>query len=189
MTDAACRIAHRLLDGINAVGVAMGYLAGLNFLLISIFITVDVLGRRFVGISSAVTDEMGGYALVFGSTLALAFAMATGAHVRIDVLLPKFPRRLRAILNYVAYLAMTMFAAMLANYSWKLAWESWETDARAMSFLRTPVCWPQGIMALGFTLLAVQAGLMLAVALLDSLRTRSLAEFQVLQMSDLSEGL
>jgi TRAP-type C4-dicarboxylate transport system permease small subunit len=189
LIDGACRIAHRLLDGMNAVGVAMGYLSGLNFLLISVFITLDVLGRRFVGISSAVTDEMGGYALVFGSTSALAFAMATGSHVRIDILLPKFPRRLRAILNYVAYLAMVLFAAMLAHYSWKLAWESWETDARAMSFLRTPVCWPQGVMALGFALLALQAAVMLIVALLESLRTRSLADFRVLQMSDLSEGL
>ena len=189
MIEAACRLAHRLLDGLNVVAVAMGYLAGLNFLLISIFITVDVLGRKFVGISSAVTDEMGGYALVFGSTAALAFAMATGSHVRIDILLPKFPRRLRAILNYVAYLAMVLFAAMLANYSWKLAIESWETDARAMSFLRTPVCWPQGVMAFGFSLLAIQAAVMLAATLLESIRTQRLADFRVLQMSDLSEGL
>ena len=189
MIDAWCRGALRLLDGVNAVGVAMGYLAGLNFLLISLFITVDVLGRKFAGISSAVTDEMGGYALVFGSTTALSFAMATGAHVRIDILLPKFPPRLRAILNYVAYLGMAVFGALLAHYSWKLALESWEMDARAMSFLRTPICWPQGIMAFGFTMLAVQAGLMLAVALLESLRSRRLEDLRVLRMADLSEGL
>jgi TRAP-type C4-dicarboxylate transport system permease small subunit len=189
LIDTACRWAHRLLDGANAVGVVMGYLAGLNFLLISVFITLDVLGRKFAGISSAVTDEMGGYSLVFGSTAALAFAMATGSHVRIDILLPKFPRRLRAILNYIAYLAMTVFAAMLAYYSWKLALESWQTDARAMSFMRTPVCWPQFVMTLGFAMLALQAAIMLAVTLLESIRTRSLADFRVMQMSDLSEGL
>lgn len=189
MIRAACRVANRLLDGVNAVGVAMGYLSGLNFLLISAFITLDVLGRRFVGISSAVTDEMGGYALVFGSTAALAFAMATGAHVRIDVLLPKFPRRLQAILNYVAYAAMAAFAALLAYYCWKLAFESWETDARAMSFLRTPTCWPQGIMAFGFTMLGVQAALTLVVALLESLRSGRLEPFRVVRMAGLSEGL
>jgi TRAP-type C4-dicarboxylate transport system permease small subunit len=115
--------------------------------------------------------------------------MATGAHVRIDILLPKFPRRLRSVLNYVAYFAMTAFAAMLAHYSWKLCIESFETDARAMSFLRTPIGWPQGIMAFGFTMLAVQAGLMLASTLLDSMRSGKLEDVRVLQMSDLSEGL
>ena len=189
MIDAWCNGVRRLLDAANVVGVAMGYLSGLNFLLISLFITADVLGRKFVGISSAVTDEMGGYALVFGSTMALSFALATGAHVRIDILLPKFPARLRSILNYVAFVAMTVFATMLAHYSWKLCIESWETDARAMSFLRTPVCWPQGIMAFGFTMLAVQAALMLTSTLLESLRSGRLEEVRVLQMSDLSEGL
>jgi TRAP-type C4-dicarboxylate transport system permease small subunit len=160
----------------------MAYLAGLGFMIISVYITLDVLGRKFVGISSAVTDEMGGYALVFGGAMALAFALATGAHVRIDVLMAKFPPTMQAILNYAAYLAM-------ATYSWKLAVESFQMDARAMSFMRTPLGWPQSVLAFGFTLLAVQAALMLAVALLESLRDRRFAAFRPVQMDDLSQGL
>jgi TRAP-type C4-dicarboxylate transport system permease small subunit len=186
---AVCRGANRLLDVVNVVATVMAYLSGLGFVIVSLYITLDVIGRKFVGISSAMTDEMGGYALVFGMSAGLAFAMATGAHVRIDVLLPKFPPRVRACLNYAAYLAMAYFAAMLAIYSWKLALESGATDARAMSFLRTPLVVPQTIMAAGFSLLAVQAALMLAVALLESLRTRRLEAFRLVQMADLSEGL
>ena len=37
------------------------------------------------------TDEFGGYALAIGGLWALAFGLTTGAHVRIDVLLPHFP--------------------------------------------------------------------------------------------------
>ena len=186
---ALSRAANRILDGLNALATVMAYLSGLGFMVASIYITLDVLGRKFVGVSSAVTDEMGGYALVFGSTMAMAFALATGAHVRIDVLMPKFPPTMRMILNYAAYLAMAFFAAMLAVYSWKLAHESWETDARAMSFLRTPVFVPQSFMAFGVTLLAVEAALMLAVALLDSARERRLQDFRTVQMHELSEGL
>ena len=46
---------------------------------------------------------------------------------------------------------MTVFAAIVAFYAWKLALESFATDARAMSFLRTPLFVPQGVLALGFT--------------------------------------
>ena len=186
---AVSRLANRLLDGLNALATGMAYLSGLGFMIASIYITLDVLGRRFVGISSAVTDEMGGYALVFGSTMALAFALATGAHVRIDVLMPKFPATMRTLLNYAAFLAVAFFAAMLAFYSWKLAFESWDTDARAMSFLRTPIFIPQACMAFGFTLLAVEAAVVLAVALIDSARDRRLHQFRILQMRELSEGL
>ena len=186
---ATCRVANRLLDAVNTVAAVAAYLSGLGFMVISVYITLDVLGRKFVGISSAVTDEMGGYALVFGSAMALAFALSTGSHVRIDVLLPKFPPRMRTLLNYAAWLAMAFFAAMLAAYSWKLALESWQTDARAMSFLRTPLGYPQAIMAFGFTLLAVQAALMLTVAVLESARSKRLEAFRLVQIGDLSEGL
>jgi TRAP-type C4-dicarboxylate transport system permease small subunit len=186
---AVARAAARALAAANVVARGTAYLSGLGFMIASVYITLDVLGRKFVGVSSAVTVEMGGYALLFGGTMALAFALATGAHVRIDVLMPKFPPKMRAILNYTAFLAMAFFATMLSIYSWKLALESWQTDARAMSFLRTPLILPQAFMSFGFTLLAVQAALMLAVALLESLRDRRFASFRVVQMEDLSEGL
>jgi TRAP-type C4-dicarboxylate transport system permease small subunit len=187
--DAFGRGAGRCLDASNRVAAAMAYLSGLNFMIVSVYITLDVVGRKFFHISSAVTDEMGGYSLVFGSTAALAFAMSTGSHVRIDILLPKFPRRMQAFLNYTAYFLMAFFAAMLTYYSWKLALESWQTDARAMSFLRTPLFVPQGLMTLGFAVLTVQAALMLAVTLLESVRLGRLEEFRTVRIANLSEGL
>jgi TRAP-type C4-dicarboxylate transport system permease small subunit len=167
----------------------MAYVAGAALLGISFYITADVLGRKFVGISSGVTDEFGGYALAIGGLWALAFGLTTGAHVRIDILLPRFPWPLRALLNYTALLLMAVFAAILAFYSWKLALESFATDARAMSFLRTPLFVPQAVMALGFTVLTLQAVVMLAAVIEDCLRRRILAPLPVLRVDGLTEGL
>jgi TRAP-type C4-dicarboxylate transport system permease small subunit len=167
----------------------MAYLGGAFLFLISIYITADVLGRKFVGVSSAATDEIGGYALAIGGLWALAFCLTTGAHVRIDILLPHFPARLREGLNYAALVLLTAFAAIVAWYAWKLALESFATDARAMSFLRTPLALPQACMALGFTLLALQGAVMLFVGATESLRRRTLAPLPVLQVADLTEGL
>jgi TRAP-type C4-dicarboxylate transport system permease small subunit len=167
----------------------MAYLGGAFLFVISFYITADVLSRKFVGVSSAATDEIGGYALAVGGLWALAFCLTTGAHVRIDILLPHFPARLREGLNYAALLLLTAFAAIVAWYAWKLALESLTTDARAMSFLRTPLAVPQTCMALGFTVLALQGAVMLLVGASESLRRRTFAPLPVLRVEDLTEGL
>jgi TRAP-type C4-dicarboxylate transport system permease small subunit len=178
-----------VLAGLDRVALAMAYAAGAALLAVSFFVTADVLGRKFVGISSGVTDEFGGYALAIGGLWALAFGLTTGAHVRIDILLPRFPRPMRMALNYLALLLMALFAAIVAFYTWKLALESLATDARAMSFLRTPLFVPQAAMALGFTLLTLQAAAMLGVVIEECLRGRALAPLPVLRVDDLTEGL
>ncbi len=180
---------RRVLGVLDRLAVGMAYLAGAALLVASFYITLDVLGRRFAGVSSAVTDEFGGYALAVGGVWALAFALTTGSHVRIDILLPHFPPRVRGVLNYAAMAAMAFFAAAVAFYSWKLAIESFTTDARAMSILRTPLFVPQGCLALGFTTLAVQATVILLVGLVESLRHRGFAELAVLPAQDVTEGL
>jgi TRAP-type C4-dicarboxylate transport system permease small subunit len=178
-----------VLAVLDRVAVGMALVAGAVLLVASFYITLDVLGRRFVGVSSGVTDEFGGYALAVGGVWALAFALTTGAHVRIDILLPRFPRRLRAVLDYAAMAGMAFFALVVAWYTWKVAIESYLTDGRAMSFLRTPLFVPQGCLALGFTALAAQACVMLLLALAESVRDRRLAGLAVLRVEDVTEGL
>jgi len=189
VTAAPNGLLRRALGVLDRVATAMAYLAGAVLLLGSFYITADVVGRRFVGLSSGATDEFGGYTLAIGGLWALAFCLATGAHVRIDVLLPYFPARLREGLNYAALLFLTVFAAIVAWYLWKLAVESFTMDARAMSFLRTPLVLPQTCMALGFTLLTAQGAVMFLVGVTESLRLRTLAPLPVLQVEDLTEGL
>ena len=189
MTAAPAGLPRRVLGVLDRVSTAMAYVAGAVLLLGSFYITADVMGRRFVGLSSGATDEFGGYTLAVGGLWALAFCLTTGAHVRIDILLPYFPARLREGLNYATLLLLTVFAAIVAWYVWKLALESFTMDARAMSFLRTPLALPQTCMALGFTVLMVQGAVMLLVGVSDSLRLRTLAPLPVLRVEGLTEGL
>lgn len=165
-----------LLAAADAVAWWMALGSGAIFLLASFYITLDVLGRKFVGVSSAVTDEMGGYALAFGGMGALAHTLRTGGHVRIDVLLPHLPRRLRLALSYAAMAIMAFFAGIVAVYAWWLAADSFNADARAMSFLRTPLFVPQGLMAVGFSVLALEAVVMLLTGVVGSLASRRLLE-------------
>ncbi len=77
------------------LGTLMGYVAGWGFILCAAFITFDVIARRFFGFSSQATTELTGYALAFGISWALAHALTSRAHIRIDVLINHLPDRLR----------------------------------------------------------------------------------------------
>ncbi len=180
---------HRILQFVDRLAATMAYMSGALLLLASFYITADVVGRRFFHFSSGVTDEFGGYALVLGGIGALAFALTTGGHVRIDVLLPHLPPWAQSVLNYAALVAMGIFACIVAFYSWKLALESFSIDARATSVLRTPLFVPQGFMALGFSLLGLQAVVILGVGVVDSLRLGRLAALEVLDVPDLNKEL
>lgn len=165
----------------------MAYVGGGLFLLASFYITADVIGRKFFHISSMVTDELGGYALAMGGMWALAYALRTGGHVRIDVLLPHLPGRLQSLLNYAALIVMVLFASVVTVYTWRLALDSLAIDARAMSFIRTPLFLPQGLMALGFTVLTLEAIAILLVGLAESLRLGRLASLEGLGAAELRE--
>lgn len=110
---------------------------------------------------------------------ALAYTLRTGGHVRIDVLLPYLPRGVRGVLDYGALAVMVLFASMISTYTWRLAIDSFDGDARAMSFLRTPLFVPQGLMALGFTMLGVEAIVILLIGIVASARAGRLVPLAI----------
>src|ERR1700754_3161783 len=83
----------------TAVAAFMNYVAGWNFILCAVFITVDVLCRNFGGFSSSATTEITSYMLAFGLAWGLAHALATRSHIRIDVLVNRLPIGLRQYLH------------------------------------------------------------------------------------------
>lgn len=150
---------------VDLLATGMAYFSGILFLLVAFYTTADVIGRRF-GVFSGVTDEVGGYVLVVGAMWGLAFALKRGAHVRIDVLLPAMPPRLRFLMDALALVSMGLFSCVLALYSWRMALQSWEIKARALGLLRTPLYIPQFLMAFGLSVLVLEVLAILVVALL-----------------------
>ena len=133
----------------------MAYACGVLFLLLAFYTTVDVLGRRYGGPFSGVTDEMGGYALALGFSWALAYTLRTGGHVRVDILLPLVSARVRRVLDALAMALMAVFAATVSFYLWRLVGSSYAIGATGHSIIQTPQWVPQALMATGYSLLAL----------------------------------
>jgi TRAP-type C4-dicarboxylate transport system permease small subunit len=159
-----------VLNVTDTVVRAMAYVSGIVFLLLAFYMTADVIGRRFFHVSSAITDEVGGYGLAVGGMWAMAWTLRSSGHVRIDVLLPRLPRRLQAALGYVSIALMAVFAGMVAIYCWRLAIDSWVTGTRATSVVRTPLFVPQALMAMGMSALGLEALTILACGIVTSAR-------------------
>jgi TRAP-type C4-dicarboxylate transport system permease small subunit len=183
------RAVQHVLAVIDVLARAMAYAAGAAFVLLAVYMTVDVTGRKFFGISSAITDEVGGYALAFGGMWALAWTLRSGGHVRIDVLLPYLPARMQSALGYASLAIMAVFAGAVAIYTWQLAIDSWLTDTRATSFVRTPLCVPQGLMAIGVSVLALEAVVLLGCGLAASVQAGRLVTPPVLKGDETAEPM
>src|SRR5262245_1847082 len=143
----------------------MGYAAGWGFILCSAFITFDVIARRFFGFSSQATTELTGYALAFGIAWALAHALTTRAHIRIDVLINHLPDRLRYPMHLVSLAALGIFMGFIAKGAYDLVDESILFRATDISVLRTPLWIPQGLFAFGIAVFL----LLIVLLLLESL--------------------
>ena len=85
------RAVTRILD---RTYLSMAYLCGGMFLMLALFITYQVIARKFDIIMAPGMDLMSGYTMAMASTWAFSYALRTGSHVRIDVLfrscLPEF---------------------------------------------------------------------------------------------------
>ena len=152
---------QRLRDGVGVLVTILGLLSGALFLLLSFYITADACSRYFFSVSTRVSDELSGYALGVGSTWALAYALKMGGHVTLAILYDYYPRWLQELLDYLALVVLALAALAVAVLTWQLALQSREMGATHMGILSTPLAIPQGMLAFGFTLLALQAAVML----------------------------
>jgi len=156
--------ANRLVD---VLARWMTRCAGWLFVLCALFVTFDVLARKFLGFSSQSTTEVSGYMLGVGIAWGLAGALEARTHVRIDILIQKVPAQYRGYLHWLALASLAVFAGFLVYGAWHTTMESWDFRATDNSLLKTPLVIPQGLWLLGIGVFGVMVMLrVLEVALL-----------------------
>ena len=141
------RLARAMRRVATAIAAFMNYVAGWNFILCAVFVTIDVLCRNFGGFSSSATTEITSYMLAFGISWGLAHALATRSHIRIDVLVNRLPVGLRQYLHAFALALLTGLSLFIAWCAWHLVDESIFFNAKDTSALAIPLVIPQGLWA------------------------------------------
>lgn len=155
--DTALAAAQRLAR-IGALG------GGLLILAAALLVSVDVVLRKLANVTLGGADELSGYALAIGSTWSFAFVLLARGHVRIDALVQHLPRRLAAVCDVAAIVALLAFASLIAWHGAGVLAQSWQLGARSNSSLAVPLALPQALWWLGYAGFVLCAALVLARA-------------------------
>ena len=137
------------------------WVAGALTLASAIYVSVDVVTRKFFGFYLGGSDELSGYAFAISISWALAFATLQRANVRIDVLYRLLPVRIGALLDWLSLVALGVFIAYWTRYACDVAAVSWERGSTANTILATPLWIPQFLWVAGLVWLCVVLALML----------------------------
>jgi len=127
------------------------------FLGLSVLIAVEVVVRKVFGISLQGADELGGYALAVGSTLAFTLALFGRNHIRVDVLHERLSVAWKAALNWFSSVLMAGFAALLGVLAIGVIRDTLDFQSTAQTSWATPLIYPQSVWYVGQTVFMLAA--------------------------------
>lgn len=124
---------------------------------LSLVVVIETFGRKLIGFSLQGADELGGYVLAVGSTLAFTVALIERAHIRIDILRGLPPRTVLAVIDWLSTVLMFCFSALLAWVCLQVLRETIEYGSVAPSPWGTPLVYPQALWFLAMVLFLLLA--------------------------------
>ena len=148
----------------------LAVLTGWALLIYCFAVGVEILGRRYFGFSLQGVDEIGGYLMALIVAIGFTCALYSESHIRIDILLPRLPRRVTLWLNAAALAGLTGFAFFLVWQGSSVLTQSYKLRAVAPTPLLTPMAVPQAAWVALLILFLVAAILCLLRALRHAVR-------------------
>ena len=136
---------------------AAAWIFGLVFLALAAGVAIETISRKVLNKSLQGIDELGGYALAVGASLAFAVALAARAHIRIDVVHDRLPKALRVGLNLLATLLLALCALAVLWMAWLALADTIQFNATAQTPWATQLKYPQGLWVLALALFALCA--------------------------------
>ncbi len=160
----------------DRIETLLATLFGGIFLTLAVVVAVETISRKVFNFSLQGADELGGYALAVGSTIAFSLALMGRNHIRVDVFHDKFPRALQAALNWLSIVALAALGAFIAWIAFKVIGDTLQYQSTAQTPWATPLIWPQSVWYAGLVVFAlvaigyaVRATLLLVTGRIDTL--------------------
>lgn len=135
----------------------LGTIFGLIFVALSLIVAVETAIRKLFNVSLQGADELGGYALAVGATIAFSMALLGRNHIRVDVFYGRFPAVLKTAINWLSALSLAGFAGLLAWLAWFVIQDSQSYQSVSQTPWATPLVYPQTAWLTGLIIFAVLA--------------------------------
>jgi len=130
---------------------------GTIFIGLAVVVTVETIARKLFNVSLQGADELGGYALAVGSTIAFSLALMGRNHIRVDVFHEMMPRRVQAVMNWISIVSLAAFGLFIAWVAFKVIGDTMQYRSTAQTPWATPLIIPQGVWYAGLVIFALVA--------------------------------
>ena len=144
----------------NSVSRILGCLFGYMCLALSVLVSAETIMRKVFAMSLQGADELGGYTLAIGSSLAFCVALIGRNHMRIDILHYRLPRSVQGFLNWFAMIVIALFAGLLSWTTFGIIRDTIDYRSTAPTPWATPLVYPQGLWYAGLTIFAIVAAIL-----------------------------
>lgn len=138
----------------------LGTVFGLIFVALSLLVAVETFVRKVFNFSLQGADELGGYALAIGGTIAFSLALLGRTHIRVDVFHEHLPKAMKAVLDWLSVVSLAAFAILIA---WLAGYVIKDTTAYmsvSQTPWATPLKYPQSAWLVGLIMFAAVAVLL-----------------------------
>ena len=131
------------------------WVGGASLLVAAVMVAVDVMFRKFVGITMSGSDEISGYVFAASTTWAYSFCLLHRSHIRIDALYNTLPLPARALLDVFGVTLLLFYVAVLTRHAWVAFATSYVNDSVSITTLATPQWIPQLFWVMGLIMFTV----------------------------------
>ncbi len=146
----------RLLAISDRVSVAVGAVSAVLLAAIAVLILSEIVARAAFNVSLSFAWEYSSYCMAVAIFCGASYALRTGAHVRVSLLTANVPPRFARAIDIVATVAGLAITGFIAVAMVQMAAGSWAGGSRSATSVATPLIVPQGGIAFGCVLFALQ---------------------------------
>lgn len=120
-------------------------LFGIALVALSAFVSLETLSRKLFNHSFEGADELGGYVLAVGSSLAFVVALIDRAHIRIDVLHSRFPKMLQTTMDWLSIVSLAILGIFMIYVGRIVVLDTLSYGSTAPTPWATPLIYPQAV--------------------------------------------
>ncbi len=117
----------------------------------------EVLARYFFNAPTIWAAEISQLLLIWGTFLAMAYALKNRQHIRIEIVIARFGLGTQKVFEAVSLIFISVLCAIVVWYGWDIAWDSFERGRSTGTMLNIPNWWTELVIPAGFTLLLLQS--------------------------------
>ena len=105
---------------IKRVSLTAADIAGVGVFFMMFAITLDVFLRRVFNAPTIWANEASSYLLLVMVFMGAAYALREKAHIRIDVVVTKLPRRVQDWMQVISSIIFLIFTGILGYFTWSI---------------------------------------------------------------------